>query len=84
MKVQKYQETRYWAVYDENDELVCVTVYRKGAMEVARRLTYTNLELPLPSDNSQNCKMLKIRKHLESAAKLLKALPAQIELNTNN
>ena len=29
---------RYWAVYDERGELVCVCVYRKGAMEVLRRL----------------------------------------------
>ena len=29
---------RYWAVYDLEDELVCVTVYRKGAYEVAHRL----------------------------------------------
>jgi hypothetical protein len=28
---------RYFAVYD-GEELVCVTVYRKGAMEVKRRL----------------------------------------------
>jgi len=29
---------RHWAVYDTEDELVCVTVYRKGAYEVAHRL----------------------------------------------
>jgi hypothetical protein len=28
----------YWAVYDRED-LVCVTVYRKGAREVVRRLS---------------------------------------------
>ena len=28
---------RYWAVYDR-DALVCITVYRKGAAEVVRRL----------------------------------------------
>ena len=28
---------RYFALYD-GEELVCVTVYRKGAMEVKRRL----------------------------------------------
>ena len=30
---------RYWAVYDMENELVCVTVYRKGAYEVAHRLS---------------------------------------------
>lgn len=32
MEVKKYRS--YWAVYDENEKLVCVTVYKKGAMEV--------------------------------------------------
>ena len=35
--------TRYFALYDGED-LVCVTVYKKGAMEVKRRLeTASNL-----------------------------------------
>lgn len=29
---------RHWAVIDPSDELVCVTVYKRGAVEVARRL----------------------------------------------
>lgn len=29
---------RYWAVIDDT-ELVCITVYKKGAQEVVRRLT---------------------------------------------
>jgi len=29
---------RYWAVYDKAGQLVCLAVYRKGALEVARRL----------------------------------------------
>jgi hypothetical protein len=29
---------RFWAVYDHADVLVCVCVYRKGALEVVRRL----------------------------------------------
>ena len=35
MSLQKYG--RFWAVY-EGEELVCITVYKKGAMEVMRRL----------------------------------------------
>lgn len=35
--VAKYG-TRYWAVY-QGDELICVTVYRRGALEVAHRLS---------------------------------------------
>lgn len=29
---------RWWEVRDSTDELVCLTVYRKGAREVVRRL----------------------------------------------
>lgn len=37
MRLEKY--ARHWAVYDEKDELVCVTVYKKGGEEVIRRLS---------------------------------------------
>ncbi len=30
---------RFWAVYDPAGGLVCVTVYKKGATEVIRRLS---------------------------------------------
>ena len=36
MTIQK--RGRYWAVYDAAGVLVCLTVYRKGAQEVVRRL----------------------------------------------
>ena len=36
LKVEKW-DRRNWAVYD-GPELVCVTVYKKGAVEVKRRL----------------------------------------------
>lgn len=29
---------RHWAVVDPADELVCVTLYKRGAVEVVRRL----------------------------------------------
>jgi hypothetical protein len=37
--IERWQESRYWAVYDDDGDLVCVTVYKKGAKEVVRRLT---------------------------------------------
>ena len=37
MTIKRYG--RYWAVYDANGTLVCVCVYRKGALAVVRRLT---------------------------------------------
>ena len=38
MRIEKWYP-RFWAVYDDDDELVCVTVYKKGAQEVVRRIT---------------------------------------------
>ncbi|HEX6748509.1 MAG TPA: hypothetical protein VF092_14525 [Longimicrobium sp.] len=34
----KQRHSRYWEVRDPADELVCITVYKKGAAEVVRRL----------------------------------------------
>ena len=42
MRLEKYG--RFWAVYDELEELICVTVYKKGALEVIRRLTVATSE----------------------------------------
>ena len=38
MRIEKYKQTRFWAVYDNAGVLICVCVYRKGAEEVKRRL----------------------------------------------
>ncbi len=37
--VTKHRHSRYWAVHDLAGELVCVCVYKRGAVEVARRLS---------------------------------------------
>jgi hypothetical protein len=37
--VKRYRASRYWQVLDAAGQLVCVTVYKRGAVEVARRLT---------------------------------------------
>jgi hypothetical protein len=37
-QVAKYGKSRFWAVVDAAGELVCVTVYKRGAEEVVRRL----------------------------------------------
>jgi hypothetical protein len=34
--IMRYQ--RHWAVVDPADELVCLTVYKRGELEVVRRL----------------------------------------------
>ena len=38
MRIERYQNTRYWAVRDSDGSLICLCVYRKGAEEVVRRL----------------------------------------------
>ncbi len=38
MSIQRYKSGRYWAVYDEHGEMICLCVYKKGALEVVRRL----------------------------------------------
>jgi hypothetical protein len=42
MRYEKYSK-RFWAVYD-GDDIICVTVYLKGAKEVIRRLELNELE----------------------------------------
>jgi hypothetical protein len=37
LRIERYANTRFWALYD-GEELVVVTVYKRGAREVQRRL----------------------------------------------
>ena len=39
LRITKYRNTRFWAVW-EGPQLLCVTVYKKGALAVLRRLQY--------------------------------------------
>ena len=41
----RYKFTRFWAVY-EGDELLCITVYLKGALAVIERITGMKPEPP--------------------------------------
>lgn len=43
MRLARYG--RWWAVYDADGVLVCVAVYKKGALEVLRRLQALGQEL---------------------------------------
>ena len=36
--IEKYDRSRHWMVIDPQGELVCLTVYKRAAMEVVRRL----------------------------------------------
>ena len=63
--VERYRETRFWAVYDA-DELVCVTVYKKGAIAVKGRLD-ANLGYRFPSGSPTarwNCRRAQERGNL--------------------
>jgi len=40
---------RFWNVIDPRGALVCVTVYKRGALEVSRRLDATQVDLSAPS-----------------------------------
>jgi hypothetical protein len=44
LTVERYRKTRFWAVYDAG-ELVCVTVYKKGANAVKARLEAARLPM---------------------------------------
>jgi hypothetical protein len=37
LRIERYRNTRHWAVY-EGETLVVVTVYKRGAQELLRRL----------------------------------------------
>jgi hypothetical protein len=43
MRIEKYGNTRYWAVVDITGQLVCLCIYRKGATEVVRRFQTLDL-----------------------------------------
>ena len=36
MRYEKYKNSRYWAVYSESNQLICITVYKRGAIETIR------------------------------------------------
>jgi hypothetical protein len=48
MSIRKYGG-RYWALYDDAGELVCVCLYKKGAVEVLRRLQQLPASPVLPT-----------------------------------
>jgi hypothetical protein len=37
-QIRRWKDGKYWAVYDETGELICIAVYKKGAQEVVRRI----------------------------------------------
>lgn len=43
-RVEKREGTRWWKVLDPAGELVCLTVFRRGAREVAHRLNAAEMK----------------------------------------
>jgi len=37
------RQGRFWAVFDSAETLICLTVYKRGALEVVRRLSATKV-----------------------------------------
>jgi hypothetical protein len=56
MKIDRWPP-RHWAVYDDDDELVCVTVCKKGAREVVRRITHLT-QIHLNSNSRRTLPMI--------------------------
>jgi hypothetical protein len=50
LRIERYRRTRFWGLY-EAGELLCVTVYKKGAQAVKERLERT--AVPTPTDPPQ-------------------------------
>jgi|GEM_PF-4041703 hypothetical protein len=59
MHYEKYKDGRNWAVYDSNDNLIAVVVYRKGAKEIVRRLNGTTNAV-IPDDIIKLAKEIKL------------------------
>jgi|SoiMetStandDraft_2_1073263.scaffolds.fasta_scaffold09604_3 hypothetical protein len=53
MRVERYGNSRYWALRDTTGELVCLCVYRKGAEAVLRRLQTLGKKVQQGQDTSR-------------------------------
>jgi hypothetical protein len=80
LRIEKYSS--YWAVYDNDNNLVCVTVYKKGAKEVLNRLSG---EFGGYSGNSiiQQTEILKLGREIKSLNKRFSLLLKVIQISEN-
>jgi hypothetical protein len=77
MKIEKYSNS-YWAVYDDSDYLICVTVYKKGAKEVVRRLSATGTD-NLPEAHINHDKLTKLSRELKTVNRNFNQLVMEIK-----
>lgn len=64
MIIEKYSG-RNWAVYDNSGCLICVTLYKKGAKEVVRRLSDAGTANPSESQINHD-KLTRLSKELRT------------------
>lgn len=81
MKIEKYG-SRNWAVYDNSGCLVCVTVYKKGAKEVIRRLSTTGTD-KLPEAQINYDKLVSLSKELKAINRNFNQLMMEIKAIEN-
>lgn len=79
MKIERYG-SRNWAVYDNSGELVCVTVYKKGAKEVVRRLEHKEGSGPSESSSPTPASLQKLLKEIRLSSKQIQKLAKQYEM----
>lgn len=76
VKIEKYG-SRNWAVYDNSGCLICVTVYKKGAKEVVRRLSDTGTANPSEAQINYN-KLTRLSRELKTVNKKFNQLIKEI------
>lgn len=81
MKIEKYG-SRNWAVYDNSGCLICVTVYKKGAKEVVRRLSTTVTD-NLPEAQINHDKLTKLSRELKTVNRKFNQLLREIKTIEN-
>ncbi len=54
MRIERYGKTRYRAVLDANGTLVCLCVYKRGALEVLQRLQAQQKEERITCDQARS------------------------------
>ena len=55
IRIEKYRGTRHWAVW-VNDELLAVTVYKKGALAIRETLCLENQGFGFDSSKTESAK----------------------------
>lgn len=80
INIEKYK-SNYWAVYDDGI-LICVAVYKKGATEVAKRLSALNTD-NLAEMQIDHDKLTKLFKELKTINRNFNRLIMEIKATDN-